>query len=385
VRETVEKVNAALEKSEYDAILVFGPDNVQYLSGAHLPFTYSHPERYMAVLWPQGGEPACICPVAWEASFKNLSWMENTIAYTESGGTPSAIVQALAASGKVTSGTIGLDVDRVPVTLYESLKGALEGVDLIPCDEWIRGLRMVKTEGEVNLLEDVANRADHAIFGTAHHVLVTSTRSEMSLSEEIRVHAMERELDVVGHHSVGPSASGEHAKKFWPLAPKFGVGFAKALKPGEYVRMELKTGLEGYWSDAARMMVMGEPTEKQLEAYSALVALREAGLRAIKLGVKCSEVYEEVKKEAALRGAELVSGLPVGHGVGVTSREPPYLGASDDTELVPGMVLVLDPVVLGPEKEIMMSKDTVVVTEDGCRLVGWYKDWREPYIANYTL
>jgi Xaa-Pro aminopeptidase len=115
------------------------------------------------------------------------------------------------------------------------------------------------------------------------------------------------------------------------------------------------------------------------------VALREAGLRAIKLGVKCSEVYEEVKKEAALRGAELVSGLPVGHGVGVTSREPPYLGASDDTELVPGMVLVLDPVVLGPEKEIMMSKDTVVVTEDGCRLVGWYKDWREPYIANYTL
>ncbi len=49
------------------------------------------------------------------------------------------------------------------------------------------------------------------------------------------------------------------------------------------------------------------------------------------------------------------------------------------------MVLVLDPVVIGPEGELMSSKDTVVVTGEGCRLVGWYKDWREPYTAAYTL
>jgi len=49
------------------------------------------------------------------------------------------------------------------------------------------------------------------------------------------------------------------------------------------------------------------------------------------------------------------------------------------------MVLVLDPMIYGPEREILRSKDTVVVTEDGCRVVGWYKNWREPYVANYTL
>ncbi len=32
-----------------------------------------------------------------------------------------------------------------------------------------------------------------------------------------------------------------------------------------------------------------------------------------------------------------------------------------------------------------MSKDTVRVNDEGCRLVGWYLDWREPYVANYTL
>ena len=388
MEQVIEKFKAALDDSEYDAVLVFGPDNLQYLSGAHLPFTYSYPERSMALLWPKGKEPVCVCPVEWESSFRNLSWVGKTVGYTEMPSDHTPVVDAiveLANSAGVSSGRVGIDTDRVPLPLYEALEGALPKAKLAPCDRWLRELRVVKTEEEVELLEDLAYRCDHAIFGVAHHVLVTSTRSEMSLSEEIRVHAMERELDVIGHHSVGPSASGEHAKKFWPLAPKYGIGFDKHLKPGEYVRMELRTSLDGYWSEGTRMMVMGKPTNEQLAAYKALVKLRKAATAAIKPGVKCNSVYEAVKEMAAEKGVELVPSLGVGHGVGVTSYEPPYLTASDDAELKSGMVVVLSPVIRGPSGEIMMSKDTVVVEDGGCRLVGWYMNWREPYVANYTL
>jgi Xaa-Pro dipeptidase len=384
----VEKVKASLERSDYDAILALGPDNVQYLTGAHLPFHYNLPDRYMAVLWPRKGEPTCICPAEWGSSYLELGWMERTSSYVEEPGNPEALVEALSKLVKAVekrTGKIGLDLDRVSVALFEELQKALEGFELVDCGPWLGELRMTKTPGEVELLEDVAYRTDHGIFGAAHHVLVTSARSEMSLSEEIRVHSMEMELDVVGHHSVSQTASGEHAKKFWPLAPKFGLGYAKHLKPGEYVRMEMRASLDGYWSDAARMMTMGEPTEAQSEAYEALVALRNTALRETKPGAKCNEVYDAIKKKAAELGAELVPKLGLGHGVGVTTWEPPFLNAVDDTELRPGMVLVLDPMIYGPEREILRSKDTVVVTEDGCRVVGWYKDWREPYIANYTL
>jgi Xaa-Pro dipeptidase len=44
------------------------------------------------------------------------------------------------------------------------------------------------------------------------------------------------------------------------------------------------------------------------------------------------------------------------------------------------MALVLDPAVYGPDREIMRSKDTVIITETACRIIGWYRDWREPYI-----
>ena len=57
------------------------------------------------------------------------------------------------------------------------------------------------------------------------------------------------------------------------------------------------------------------------------------------------------------------------------------INPDDHREIKEGMVLVFDPVVYGPSREIMRSKDTVVISKEGSEIVGWYKDWREPYIA----
>jgi len=388
IEELKDKIKEALEDSEFDAIAVNGPDNIHYLSGAPLPYLYSFPDRYMGVFWPRRDEPTAIVPMEWQSSFENLSWMSKTRQYTERPGSPGSYAEAVAHLARTTirkTGKIGVDTARTSQVLYESLEQALEDFELVPCDELLRELRMTKTPGEVSLLEEVAFNTDHGIYGTAHHVLVTSSRSEMSLGEELRVHCMERELDVMGHHSVSQAASGPHAAMFWPLAPKFGFGYEKQLKPGEYVRMEMRASRDGYWSDASRMMTMGEPTEEQTAAYNGLVALRKKALEAMRPGVKCSQVYQAMKSAAYEKGIELIPGMGLGHGVGATTHEPPYLTAADDTELKPGMVVVLDPLIRGPAGEILRSKDTVVVTEEGARMVGWFVDWRMPYVANWTL
>jgi Xaa-Pro dipeptidase len=48
------------------------------------------------------------------------------------------------------------------------------------------------------------------------------------------------------------------------------------------------------------------------------------------------------------------------------------------------MVVIFNPVVHGVNEELLMSKDVFVITEDGNRIIGWWKDWREPFISNYT-
>ncbi|MFP3950856.1 MAG: M24 family metallopeptidase [Candidatus Bathyarchaeia archaeon] len=387
MEEVIDKIRGRLEVSEYDAILVFGADNIQYLSDAPLIFPFTFPERYMAIFWPRGGEPVCICPEEWTSSFLNMSWMTKTRPYTERTDnitTVTEIAENLARSMVRKTGKIGIDFDRVPSSLFDKLVDVLSEFDLVSCDDWLMGLRMVKTKSEIEKMEDIAYRTDHALMAQAHHILVTNVGSEMGLSEGIRIHAMERGIDVVGHNSVAKVASGTNTKKLWPLAPMYGIGYDRKSKKQEWVRMEMKTVLNGYWSDAARMLTMGVPTEEQRKAYDELVELRNVALDNIKPGKKAKEVYNAMKAEAAERGADLLYELGVGHGIGVKDREPPFLNESDETELEPGMVLILDPIVRTDKGELLRSKDTVVITEEGAKIVGWYKDWREPFIANYT-
>jgi len=382
--ELYEKLCEAVEESGFDALLVTGPDNFCYMAGASSPFIAQYPESPVAVLWLRRGEPTVIAPEEWEETIRTLSSVKKTKAYT--GGTESFVKAAAELLRRVKKGgRVGVDLLRLPYSTLELLRGSSPTLEFVGCDAMLRDLRATKTEGEADLLEEVAYMVDHGIFGAQHHVLVTSERSEMSLSEEVRVHCMEAGLDVVGGHSVSQAASGENAAKWWPRAPYYGIGYDKKLRPGEYVRCEARYSLNGYWGTGSRLMTQGYPTTEQREAYLHLVALREKALEALKPGAKLGDVYKAMASEAQKRGAKLVSGLALGHGVGVADVEAPYIAAGEGMKVCEGMFLVIRPVVEGPKGELLWSSDTVVIDSTGPRILGWYKDWRMPYVANYTL
>lgn len=381
--ELYDKIVAAVKASTFDAVLVTGADNYAYMAGAAIPFLALYPDSPVAIVWPKRGDPTVIAPIEWEETVEALSSVKKTVTY--SGGVDAFAKAAADVLKAKKDARIGVDLLRVPEATLQQLKKLLPETEWAPCDGLIRELRAVKTEEEQELLEDAAYRVDHGIFGTQHHVLITSTRSEMSLGEEARIHCLERGLDVVAGHSVSQGASGPNAAKFWPRAPYYGIGHEKKLKEGEYVRIEARYSLDGYWGTGSRLMTQGYPTAEQREAYNNIVALREAALAAMKPGAKCSDVYKAMKAAAKDRDAKLVEGLALGHGIGVADVEAPYLSAKDDTKLCIGMALVIRPVVEGPKGELLWCNDTVILEDGGPRVVGWYKDWRAPYVANYTL
>ena len=383
-----EKVNRKLAATEFDGIVVVGADNFQYLTGAPLPFLHNALDRYVAVFWPKKGEPECICPSQWESTIRKLSWIKQVHSYIESGDNVKAATDALKEIVRKVraGGIIGIDMGRCPTVLFENLRDTLGELRLQNCDGLLSELRMNKTQEEVQLLSDVAYRTDHGIQGATHHIIITAPRTEMAFSEEVRVHCIERGLETLGYHQLSSIASGENSKQFWPYAPFFGIGGGeKELREHETLRIEMRSSIEGYWSDAARMVMMGEPSPEQKTAYDGLVALRTVAVDAMRPGVKCSEIARIISEEAKRRGIDLIEELGFGHGVGVTTHEPPYVCESDNTPLEPGMIIVLDPVVYGSRKEIMRSKDTVLITDSGCKILGWYKDWRTPFIPARVL
>ena len=378
------KIQEAVEKSPFDVLLTIGVDNIQYMSGISAPFVKTHVERHVAIIWPKDADPVFVVPSDWEQTLSYTSRIKKSETYDEA---PKSFIKKITEiiNSIKDAKTIGIDSGNVPVALYYQIWKQFEGYEIQASDELFRNLRITKTPSEIKLLEKVAYNLDHGIFGQAHHVLVRNPRTEMALSEGIRVHCMERNLEVKGGISGSQGVSGEHAKKYWPQAPFYCIGKGRQISPGEYVRLEAKFSMEGYWSDGTRLLTMGLTTDEQQESYDTLVALRKRATQAIRPSVKCSEVFNEVMAESKRRNATIVPGAALGHGIGVSLNEPPYISATDDTELVEGMVLVIEPKIYGPEGEILFAKDTVVVTSEGCRIMGWYKNWDYPYTAAITF
>ena len=86
-----------------------------------------------------------------------------------------------------------------------------------------------------------------------------------------------------------------------------------------------------------------------------------------------------------MAGAAEEKGIPfwqpagVGHGVGTSEREAPFLSPEDETVIERGMVVVIAVYSLGPAEELLCSQDTYEITAEGSRLLSWYKTYDDLY------
>lgn len=366
------RINAVIKDHNWRALVAFGAENVQYLTGAFLPFARARRNQPVAVVWPANGAPVAFVPAAWATSFGKASAV-SVKAYDASGNDAAALAAAMGDTLK--GGTIGCDLDAATAA---SIK-ALGDVTLAPADEALASLRMIKSDAEIALLSSAALRTDHAINGCIHHITVDRRMSELTFVEELRIHSVERDLDLIGYDATARIASGHELPEYWANAPRYGYATTRDLQLGETIRIDVTNVSDGYWSNAARMMVMRDQLSAEQEHdYDALVAVRELLLQHLKPGKTCAEVCAAVRKAAQEQGVPLVVGSDLGHGIGVSPVEAPFLNCGDDTPIAAGMVLVLDPVI-ETAAGICRSKDTVVIDDNGAKIVNWYKDWREPY------
>ena len=376
------KVKSALASSSFDAVLINGYDNVHYISGVELPYAQYRPSLPCFILAIKNEESSLFCPYEWVSIAKKSGQVFNVVGYQ--GGCSyeqiSALVSDKIESASIENGKIGIDFDRINGALFSSIKSKLPTAQFVACDEWIMNLRMIKNEAEQEKLEEVAYLTDHGINGALHHVTVDRRTTELTLAEEYRVHTIERGVDVIGYHACANVNSGNETKKLWANPPKFGYSMPHDLNPGEMVRSKVLATMDGYWSDANRISLECSPTETQRKYYDMLVMLRKEALKTICPGVRASVVYNAMVDLAKSSGIPLMVEMNLGHGIGSSPYERPYINPNDETVLESGMVLVIAPMIKDEEDQIWLSKDTVIVTDSSCEIIGWYKDWREPYI-----
>lgn len=373
-----QKIETAVADGDYDAVLAMGVDNYNYLTRTVLPFAENYPSRKAATLIPKEGSPVVILPQDWSQAIIDQGWQGEVLVYDENLGYETGAfvkaVEELIVSMGLDKKKIGIDTARVSKGLMDSLSGKLPNVKWQPVDPMLRDLRIIKTKGEIDFIERVCKQADRGIIYALMHlegVVENPGYTLAEITERIRVHVNENGASGVGLLN---SAFGSEGQIYY--TPQRGW-----VKQGELFRMDVSAHYMGYWTNIGRMGVTGKPSPEQENAYMENLKLKRAALEMLKPGVACNEVYAHVVRAAERQAVGFWKEPGIGHGVGTSHHEAPYLNLSCSTELKEGMVLALDIYTYGPRQELVHSKDVYSITADGNRKLSWYMPWDELYIV----
>lgn len=149
------------------------------------------------------------------------------------------------------------------------------------------------------------------------------------------------------------------------------------LEEGDIVNVDVSTILDGYYSDASRMFVIGGKTtpEKQKLVDVARECL-EIGMEAAKPYSFVGDIGHAIAQHAHKNGFSVVRDL-CGHGVGLEFHEEPevlhYGKKRTGMLLVPGMVFTIEPMINMGDWRVFVDEEDgwTVVTEDELPSAQW--------------
>jgi Xaa-Pro aminopeptidase len=103
-----------------------------------------------------------------------------------------------------------------------------------------------------------------------------------------------------------------------------------------------------------------------------MLALQTRAIEVMAPGVTAGEVELATVRLAEELGVADKLRHHVGHSIGLEGHEAPFLDRGDEAVLEPGMVFTVEPGVYVQDLGGFRHSDTVVITDDGCRVMTDY-------------
>jgi Xaa-Pro aminopeptidase len=144
------------------------------------------------------------------------------------------------------------------------------------------------------------------------------------------------------------------------------------IQPGDVLVSGAGANIDGYLSELERTMIVGEPTPEQERAFEAMLALQTRALEVMAPGVPAGEVELATVRLAEELGVADNLRHHVGHSIGLEGHEAPFLDRGEEEVLEPGMVFTIEPGLYFKELGGFRHSDTVLITDEGCRVMTTY-------------
>ncbi len=148
------------------------------------------------------------------------------------------------------------------------------------------------------------------------------------------------------------------------------------LEEGDIINVDVSTILDGYYSDASRMFVIGQTSPEKEKLVRVAKECLVKGMEAAKPFGFVGDIGNAVEAHAKKNGFSVVRDL-CGHGVGLEFHEDPevlhYGKKGTGMLLVPGMVFTIEPMINMGDWRVFVDEEDgwTVVTEDELPSAQW--------------
>ncbi len=148
------------------------------------------------------------------------------------------------------------------------------------------------------------------------------------------------------------------------------------LRDGDIINVDVSTILDGYYSDASRMFMIGNVSPEKRRLVEVTKECLQIGMEAAKPFGYVGDIGHAIQKHAEKNGYSVVRDL-CGHGVGLEFHEEPevcHFGRKGTgMVLVPGMVFTIEPMINMGRYQVYIDADDnwTVLTDDGLPSAQW--------------
>lgn len=139
-----------------------------------------------------------------------------------------------------------------------------------------------------------------------------------------------------------------------------GVPNSEPLQEGDIVGLDFGVIYEGWYSDTAVTVGVGEITPEARRIMKAAKKALRLGIKKAKPGSTTGDIGNTIQRYVEEEGYSVVRDL-VGHGIGRDLHEDPYVPnfgkRREGVEIKPGMVIAIEPMIIAGNPELKLHSD----------------------------
>lgn len=285
---------------------------------------------------------------------------------------------------------IGLELDVLPVNLYEKYRKLYPDAEFLDASPLIRRVRMIKSHYEIHIMQDAADQADKVYRRAAE--LIREGMTELELAAELemlsrleghqgylRMRAFNGELSsnqiLAGPDSAAPACANTPLGGMG-LTPAFGHGASyNRIGRNEPVIVDFASCYDGYMVDQTRVFSLGKPSDRILRGHADMLRIEALMMEMAESRPTWGSIYDACLSLACEMGYadHFMGGAGsqvsfIGHGIGIEIDEYPFMarGFNDET-LEPGMAFAFEPKLVFPGEGAVGVENTFYLSYEGLK------------------